>query len=265
MADSAFLKLLKKEFQRKQKVNSRYSMRALARTLGISPGSISEIFSGQRVPSVKLASRCLKALGADSAQARDVVDSMKKQKKTPAPERQYVVSEGFGRYLLQWPVPAVFPFLRNQKKSVPLKDITESLGLNKAEVEVVKAALKAFEAAKVLSLSDTFEIKTFDHFDSMVFSKIADIDAQLISDHHKVALARAQVIVGQTSPSERECMTSYLALSQKDFEDLSVELRQVLRRFALKAGSQTSWTTPRRVYQVSSQAVPLSATIHDES
>jgi uncharacterized protein (TIGR02147 family) len=57
-----FKQVLKHELARRIHQNPRYSLRSFAKALRVSPGTLSLIFSGQRVPSTKLAQTLTKAL-----------------------------------------------------------------------------------------------------------------------------------------------------------------------------------------------------------
>lgn len=57
-----FRQVLKRELARRIHQNPRYSLRSFAKALRVSPGTLSLIFSGQRVPSTKLAQKLTKEL-----------------------------------------------------------------------------------------------------------------------------------------------------------------------------------------------------------
>src|SRR5688572_26470320 len=55
--------LLKKELSLRCQRNPRYSVRAFARALAMSPGALSQILSGKRLPSYKTSLKITKSLG----------------------------------------------------------------------------------------------------------------------------------------------------------------------------------------------------------
>jgi len=65
---------LQEEFNRRVRLNSRYSLRAFARLLGISSGSISEILKKQRPISLKNASKIIKALSLTTVEGRKFIE-----------------------------------------------------------------------------------------------------------------------------------------------------------------------------------------------
>jgi uncharacterized protein (TIGR02147 family) len=70
------------EFTRRVRLNPRYSMRAYARTLGLSAGSLSEILRSRRPLSLRAATKVAKALGLNGAETKrlyDLIDTDKRK------------------------------------------------------------------------------------------------------------------------------------------------------------------------------------------
>ena len=61
---------LSEEFERRVKSNPRYSLRAFANHLGLSPGELSEIFRGKRALGTRALTRVGKALGLNATENR---------------------------------------------------------------------------------------------------------------------------------------------------------------------------------------------------
>ena len=64
---------LKAELDRRMKVNQRYSQRAFAKSLGLSPGELSELLREKRTLSLKSALRISKAMGFNSTETKYLV------------------------------------------------------------------------------------------------------------------------------------------------------------------------------------------------
>lgn len=71
-----YSKLLKDELSRRAEKNPHYSLRAFARSLSVSPGSLSLIFSGRRVPSTRLASKLMTSLNLSPEENRRFLQSV---------------------------------------------------------------------------------------------------------------------------------------------------------------------------------------------
>lgn len=67
---------LQKELQRRRGRNPRYSVRAFARGLSLSPGALSQILSGKRLPSLALATRISRLLSLSPDQASRFLHSV---------------------------------------------------------------------------------------------------------------------------------------------------------------------------------------------
>ncbi|MFN3696078.1 MAG: helix-turn-helix domain-containing protein [Pseudobdellovibrio sp.] len=72
--------LLLEEFNRRVRLNSRYSLRAYATFLGVSSGALSEIMKGQRPLSLKYAIKIAKALGLNTVESRKFISLVQNAK-----------------------------------------------------------------------------------------------------------------------------------------------------------------------------------------
>ena len=72
--------LLQEEFDRRLRLNSRYSLRSFSRLLGISSGALSEILKGTRPISLKSAAKMAKALGLTTVESRKFVELIQNDK-----------------------------------------------------------------------------------------------------------------------------------------------------------------------------------------
>jgi uncharacterized protein (TIGR02147 family) len=93
--------ILLQEFNRRVRVNARYSLRAYARALGLSSGALSEILRGQRPISLKGAVKISKALGLGQAEAKKFYEAVETQKRSALSE-------------LAWNAPPPRPLDRKQ-------------------------------------------------------------------------------------------------------------------------------------------------------
>jgi len=73
---------LMEEFDRRVRVNPRYSLRAYARSLGLSPGALSEVLRGRRPLSLKAAARVVKSLGLDKGEAHRLYSFIESERRS---------------------------------------------------------------------------------------------------------------------------------------------------------------------------------------
>lgn len=69
-SDESVQQILLNEFRRRVQLNSRYSLRAFAKTLGLSSGALSEILNQRRPVSAKAAAKISKALGLTTTESK---------------------------------------------------------------------------------------------------------------------------------------------------------------------------------------------------
>src|SRR4051812_3089835 len=88
MTDSVFYHhYLKSEFARRCERNRAYSLRAYARALGLAPGALSEVFSGKRVPSYRMARKLVAALDLSPTEEERFLSSLAEKHQSRGLER----------------------------------------------------------------------------------------------------------------------------------------------------------------------------------
>ena len=83
----AYLKLIRGELARRTEKNSRYSLRAFARALGMDPPSLAHVLNGTRVPSVKIAGKLVERLGLSPEESGAFWRSLAEQKQAQGLQR----------------------------------------------------------------------------------------------------------------------------------------------------------------------------------
>jgi uncharacterized protein (TIGR02147 family) len=84
------------ELERRIERNPRYSLRAFGRALGMSPGPLSELLAGKRIPSVSGARKILSQLGVEPETERSLLESMT-QARQARPARRKLPAAGILR------------------------------------------------------------------------------------------------------------------------------------------------------------------------
>jgi uncharacterized protein (TIGR02147 family) len=76
-AETSFYKsILEEELAKRTEKNPRYSLRAMAKAIGLEPGALSQFLSGKRIPSYKMAQRIIAAIGLSPEQESDFLNSL---------------------------------------------------------------------------------------------------------------------------------------------------------------------------------------------
>jgi uncharacterized protein (TIGR02147 family) len=79
---------LQQELERRIEKNPRYSLRAFASSLGVNPGALSQILSGTRYPSYKMAVKILQALALSPEDQNEFFKSIARVQKARGLKRQ---------------------------------------------------------------------------------------------------------------------------------------------------------------------------------
>lgn len=91
----------------KKELNKQYSMRSLAKKIGVDPGTLSRILKSERIPSMQLAQQIAAILNFDSEETKLFLDSLAQQKWSHQPENtaaqaSYEVELEHYRFLSDW-------------------------------------------------------------------------------------------------------------------------------------------------------------------
>ncbi len=95
----AYRTLIQREFETRCRKNAAYSLRSFARTLVISPGALSQILSGKRIPSLKTAQGLLKRLGLSQDDEQTFLGSLAQRQKSRGLSR---ISPAIRKLASQW-------------------------------------------------------------------------------------------------------------------------------------------------------------------
>jgi uncharacterized protein (TIGR02147 family) len=102
-----FIDWFQREFIKRRRKNSAYSVRAFSKYLGFSPGTISHLLSGKRRPSVKFATKLLESLDASPKERELILSNLKSRRATleakasPTPDYQLIALDSF-KLLSEW-------------------------------------------------------------------------------------------------------------------------------------------------------------------
>jgi len=86
-AESYYKTILEEELAKRVERNPRYSLRALAKALSLEPGALSQVLSGKRVPSYKMAQKILAGLDLAPDQEEKFLGSLAKTHQSRGLER----------------------------------------------------------------------------------------------------------------------------------------------------------------------------------
>lgn len=142
--DAFHIDCLSKEFQRRRLANSRYSLRAFSKSLGVDIGVISRTLSGKRGLSVRLADRIAQKLELSAGERRTFLDSAGQAKlhrdlsripHSPALEEEcfYRVANDEFRVIADWYHYAILEMTFVSPRGLTATQIARGLGISAAE------------------------------------------------------------------------------------------------------------------------------------
>jgi uncharacterized protein (TIGR02147 family) len=220
-------KFLAQEYARRRQVNSRYSQRAFARQVGLSPGELSEILSGKRKLSLKSALRIAKSMGLTSTETKHLVHLSQVEKSRviggselleptlPTLETQQVTEDMF--FLVSaWYCFAILNLADCEGFRWDPQWIAKKLGVTKPEV---MAALNRLERVGIVVVQDGKKKISRDYV-----SNLGGIPSESIRNYHKEIFQKASQALDFQSIEEREISGIGMAVDPKHIPSIKKDI-----------------------------------------
>lgn len=218
---------LTQEYARRRQVNARYSQRAFARQVGLSPGELSEILSGKRNLSLRSALRIAKSMGLNATETKHLVHLAQLEK-----------SRDFGGADLLEPIrPAMESLQLNQDvfflvsawycfAILNLADcdgfkwdpswIAKKLGISKPEVI---SALDRMERVGIIQNQNGQKKIAKDYF-----TLLGGVPSESVKNYHKEMLQKAQQALEFQSLEERDISGVGFAVDPKNLPSIKKDI-----------------------------------------
>lgn len=250
-----------REFERRCKKNSQYSLRAFARDLDMAVSSLSEVLRMQTGLSEKSASKLIPKLNLteeDSDYFKALVQfehSRSKIKKIQAQKqledlkkkREFtLVDQEKAKIISDWYYTAILELTEIECFKPQETWIAKRLGLN---LELTHAAVQRLFQLGLLTTKKDQWIKT--HKQISFQSNVSNND---FKKHHLQMLDKAKLAITNLSPQEREISSVTLAISCKELTLIKKYLSDVRKKLMLTADQQQS---KDRVFGLSLHFFPL--------
>lgn len=146
--NSAFRRHLQNELAKRAKKNSRFSIRAFARTLSVEPSSLAQVLSGKRTLTDQMCLRLSGPLGLSPTKLRTL---MRREIELP-PENfsnfQRIQEDAF-RIISDWYYYAILELTRTDGFQADLNWISRTLGITTAETHTAVERLKRMGYLKI--------------------------------------------------------------------------------------------------------------------
>lgn len=241
--------ILKTIFEGRKSKNRSYSSRAFARDLGISPGRLSEIMSGQNIPGTEITRRIVQGLKLnfqDSQWVMDVIRDQKNLHQEIKGARQLAADE--------------FSLIAD-RKNFSLLCLMETDGFQ-SDVAWMAKRLRTTKPAVEKILERLMRLQLVQLEDGIYKSLQKDIttshnvSSDAIRKYHRQGIEHAMESLNEDSIDVRDITSIEMPADPRKINDIRVLIRDFRRKVAglLEAGDKTE------VYRLNIQLVPVTKT-----
>jgi uncharacterized protein (TIGR02147 family) len=247
---------LAEELARRTQANPRYSQRAFARQLGLSPGELSEVMRGKRALSVRSALRIAASLGftpvetqrllqlcqVDKAKALTGTEALFQSSNDVAGNSRELSLDLF-RVVSDWFCFAILSLADTDGFHFDALWISKRLGISPAEARV---GLERLERIGLIERDSKGRLIVARDY---VLSP-SGIPSEAIRNYHRQVLERAIQALETQTVSEREISGVGLAIDPRDLPELQKEINQFHDKIVNEYGRRGS--RAKEVYQLES-------------
>ena len=248
---------LRQILESRRRTNPRYSLRAFARDLDLSPSRLSQILQGRQGLSPQSCEALVPKLGLDAelqsyfsllVQAQDARSKAERQRalekisqvKLSAP--YIVLSEERFRFISDWQHLAILELLASPHAESSFSWISSRLGISE---EHARAAVDRLFVLQLLTLEDKKWIPT-----SKQLSTSADVPSKAIRRFNSQILKMAEASLETQDPLMRDISTLVVGISEEQLPELKALLVNFRRSFYADAvaGRKRAKSKDRKVY-----------------
>ncbi len=236
---------LSEELARRTKVNPRYSQRAFARQMGLSPGELSEILRGKRGLGLKSALRVSQALGLSPSETRHLITLSQLEKSgrygapvpmdevADLPTRQKLTVEMF-HVVSDWICFAILSLADTRGFSLDGSWIAKRLAVSQAEAQV---ALDRLERVGLVERTEGVLRVTPDYVISP-----SGIPSEAVRNYHRQILKKAAEALDLQSMAERDFTGTGFAIDLARLPDLKKDItrfqEEIVTRYSSRTGDE---------------------------
>jgi plasmid maintenance system antidote protein VapI/predicted transcriptional regulator len=237
-----FNEYLQKDFLKKKSLNPRYSLRAYAKSLSISPSHLSLLLSDQRVVKYKSALKIGENLGLTPSQ---LFSYLKIDSKTVRSKEKKILSSTEFSLISEWYYYAILGISNLTSNSTNINWIAKKLNLPYSTVS--KAYRELLKYGHIIEKWGQFKQATPNH------RTTDDVPSLKIKHYHKQNLKLAADKLDQTPPELREFCTMTIPIHPKNIS----AAKQMIRRFKEEFSEELDRGKQTEVYNLCIQFFPL--------
>lgn len=237
MDQEQFRKTLSREFHLRRSKNPKYSLRAFARDIKISPATVCQVFEGKRSVSRKLATKVADEISVSPSEKKKILSS-------PASGEKQVLDDLKFSMVSEWYYFAVLSLAETPSYIPKDKHISQRLGIS------LRQARKALANLKKLGFLSSKGFLA----NPVVISTQEDIASRAIRLNHRQGLDLAEEALSQVPVESREFTSETIAMDPEDLD----KFKREIRKFRSKCQNFANKSKKTEVFRLQIQMFPVS-------
>lgn len=266
MHEAGYLHLLKEAYLERKKRNTRYSLRAFARQLDLSPSYVSLLFRGKRHLNPETASETARRLGWNGRQQKYFLSLLRYETALTDSDRELALRQltrmknsnlqfstlehDVFTLVSNWHYNAILSLLTLKNVRPSTGFIARRLGL---EPEAAQAALERLLRLNLVRHERGLWYATSNHL------QVKSTPSAAIRRHHQEVLAKAGAALEQQSFDERDFSATTLTVDPARLPEVKKRILEFHKEMALLLEGDS----PSEVYQLSLQLFRLTRPARD--
>ncbi len=263
MAESVFEStsvndFLRRELDRRLSSNPRYSLRAFARNLGMSPGELSEVLREKRPMSGKACQKVARALDLSPAEFKHLLvlaatastEREARESGTTAPLRSPAVplhlrrlDEDRFRLVSDWWCFAILNLLEVDGFTWKANDISARLGITLMQAQTAMDRLERL--LLVRRAPPDRAVATHD-----LVEHLSEVPSEAIRRYHRTLLEKAVIALDNQGRDERDITGIGMAIDKKDLKAIAREIAEFQEQIIAKYGRKRRGRKFDSIYQL---------------
>ncbi len=242
---------IKNEYEARKKNNPNFSLRAYARWLGISPAQVSQLISGKRKLSKKMAIQIADRFGLSPREKIELLEALtpeliEEKEELRSEKTKTLLQEDKFSLIADWPHYSILSLSETSKAKADPRWIAQRLGID------VTTARESFERLVRLGIIE-MKGKSYQQSEKPLTTS-KDIASRAIQRHHKQNLNLAQQKLECVSLKAREFSSITMAVNPQKIKQAKILINEFKRKLCslLEEGDK------KEVYTLSIQLFPNS-------
>lgn len=252
---------LRRELDRRLGTNPRYSLRAFARNLGMSPGELSEVLREKRPMSARACQKVAKSLAMSPAEFKQLLvlaatarpgSSSDFAEGGPMPVKAdsarasvaaLRLSEDRFRLVSDWWCFAILNLLDLDDVIWDRTELSERFGITALQAQLTMDRLERLGLVKKTGSDRAVATNEF-------VEHLTDVSSEAIRRYHRSLLQKAMDALESQSRDERDITGIGLALDRREFKSISREISEFQDQLIAKYGRKRRGRKLDSVYQL---------------